>query len=425
MRYLFCVFAILGTLLAGGCATNPVTGKTQLNLISRADEIRIGEQQYLPARQMQGGDYVVDRQLVAYVRQVGQRLASVSDRPDLPYEFHVLDNNTPNAWALPGGKIAINRGLLVQLQSEAELAAVLGHEIVHAAAGHTAQAIQRGLLLQAGIAAVAASAADERYAGAAIGGAGIAAQLISQKYSREAELEADRYGMQYMKRAGYDPSAAISLQQTFVKLFENRRADWLEGLFASHPPSRERVEANRRTLDRLGAGGRMGSEDYQQQIARLKRDQPAYAAYQRAEQALRDGRPEQARTLARQAIAMEPAAPHFYGLLAALDLQAGRNREALAQATRALERNPAYFAFHLEAGIAQLRLDETAAARQSLERSNRLLPTATAHEALGRIALSENRQDEAIAHFRAAAGSDSPAGARARTELQRLGVPPR
>ncbi|MGD8689874.1 MAG: peptidase M48, partial [Gammaproteobacteria bacterium] len=81
MRYLFCVFAILGTLLAGGCATNPVTGKTQLNLISRADEIRIGEQQYLPARQMQGGDYVVDRQLVAYVRQVGQRLASVSDRP--------------------------------------------------------------------------------------------------------------------------------------------------------------------------------------------------------------------------------------------------------------------------------------------------------------------------------------------------------
>jgi predicted Zn-dependent protease len=111
---------------------------------------------------MQGGDMVADPELTAYVQSVGQRIAAVSDS-DLPYEFVVLNNGVPNAWALPGGKIAVNRGLLAELEDEAELAAVLGHEIVHAAARHGAQAVTRGTLLQGALVVGMIASADSEY----------------------------------------------------------------------------------------------------------------------------------------------------------------------------------------------------------------------------------------------------------------------
>ena len=141
-------------LSVSACSVNPVTGKQELNLVSEQWELETGKQQYSPLRQSQGGDYVVDPRVEQYVQQVGQKLAAVSDRK-LPYEFHVINNSVPNAWALPGGKISINRGLLTQLKSEAELAAVLGHEIVHAAARHGAQGQQRNMLLQGTLMATA------------------------------------------------------------------------------------------------------------------------------------------------------------------------------------------------------------------------------------------------------------------------------
>jgi len=123
---------LLIPIFLSGCATNPVTGRKELSLVSEAKEIDIGEQQYAPMRQSQGGDYVVDEELTKYISEIGQKLAAASDRK-LPYEFKVLNSSVPSAWALPGGKIVINRGLLTELKDEAELAAVIGHEIVHAA----------------------------------------------------------------------------------------------------------------------------------------------------------------------------------------------------------------------------------------------------------------------------------------------------
>ncbi|MGB5098132.1 MAG: M48 family metalloprotease, partial [Porticoccaceae bacterium] len=133
----------------GACAVNPVTGREELSLVSGSEEIAIGERQYGPAQQSQGGPYYLDPKLQDYVRAVGNRLAAASDR-QLPYEFVVLDNPVPNAWALPGGKIAVNSGLLLQLHDEAELAAVVGHEIVHAAARHSASQMSKGSLINLG-----------------------------------------------------------------------------------------------------------------------------------------------------------------------------------------------------------------------------------------------------------------------------------
>lgn len=130
-----------------GCSVNPVTGEKQLSLIPESQELAMGAEQYIPTQQTQGGRFYVDPELTLYVQQVGQKLARVSDRPDLPFEFVVLNSSVPNAWALPGGKIAINRGLLAKLEDEAQLASVLGHEIVHAAARHSVQRMQQAQLI--------------------------------------------------------------------------------------------------------------------------------------------------------------------------------------------------------------------------------------------------------------------------------------
>ncbi len=183
---------------------NPVTGQRELALVSSQQEIAIGQDQYVPSQQMQGGSYQTDPALSAYVSQVGQKLA-VASGVDLPYEFVVLNNSVPNAWALPGGKIALNRGLLMELRNEAELAAVLGHEIAHAAARHGAKRIERGILAQGVMLAAAIGASGTEYTQEVLGGAQFAAQLLNQKYSRDAEREADFYGTQFMAKAGYDP----------------------------------------------------------------------------------------------------------------------------------------------------------------------------------------------------------------------------
>ncbi len=414
----------LALLLITACAVNPVTGQRELGLISEAEEIAIGRDNYVAGQQMQSGRYNVDPVLNDYVAQVGQRLAEASDRPGLPYEFVVLNNSVPNAWAMPGGKIAINRGLLLEMDSEAELAAVLGHEIVHAAARHSARGMERNLALQLGLGlgAMALGTREDNVGMLLVGGASIAAGLLNQRYSREAELEADRYGTIYMARAGYNPEAAVELQQTFVRLSEGRESGWLDGLFASHPPSQQRVEANRATATELGREGRMGRETYQQRIAVLKRTAPAYEAYDEGRRALRDGETDKAHTLARQAVAAEPREALFHGLLGDIDIQRGRYRDALPHLERAMARNNEYFAFHLNAGIAMEQLQDYERARSHLEKSIQLLPTAPAHYTAGNVARAQGDRNRAIEHYRTAAQSDSEAGARARRALQEMGA---
>ena len=221
--------AILSLVLTA-CGTNPETHKREIQFVSESSEVNIGKENYAPARQAQGGDYIIDPELTAYVQSVGNKLAAVSDR-QLPYEFVVLNDSVPNAWAMPGGKIAFNRGLLYELNSEAELAAVLGHEIVHAAARHGAKSMERGVFLQGAMLAVGLATQDSNYANLIVGGSQLGMGLITTKYGRDAESEADLYGMDYMKRAGYDPSAAVTLQETFVRLSKDQKSDFLTKLF--------------------------------------------------------------------------------------------------------------------------------------------------------------------------------------------------
>jgi predicted Zn-dependent protease len=410
---------VVGTSGITGCATNPATGKSELSLVSESWELKTGAQQYLPARQSQGGDYVADPEVQAYVQQVGSKLAAVSDR-SLPYEFAVINNSTPNAWALPGGKIAINRGLLTALDSEAELAAVLGHEIVHAAAKHSAQSVQRGALLQAAVLVTGVATADSDYGEVAAIGAGAGAALINSKYGRDAERESDLYGMNYMSRAGYNPNGAVELQQTFVELKDNKQPDFLRGLFASHPPSQERLVANRAHANTLPAGGVEGRSRYRQVMQRLVETQPAYEAYDEARQAVADNRFKAARRMLEQAIDLEPREGQFFALLGDIDAEEQAFTAADAAYDRAISLNPDFFYAHLRGGILNEKRGRIAKAKNQLNRSLQLLETAQAYNALGSIAEREGNLEEAENLYAKAAADSGTTGQAALTSLVTL-----
>lgn len=412
----------LAVIFLTGCSVNPVTGKRELMMVSTEQQIAMGKQNYAPMQQSQGGVYDVDPELTRYVQSVGAKVAAQS-KVSLPYEFVVLNNSVPNAWALPGGKIAINRGLLTELGSESELAAVLGHEAVHAAARHTARQISRSQIMQVGVAATAIATSDSDYGNMIAGGANLLAQLGLSKYGREAELESDLYGMRYMSKAGYDPQGAVSLQETFVRLSEGRRSDWLSGLFASHPPSQERVRTNIATAATLPRGGEQGRDRYAAVLKKTMSTKPAYEAYDEGRKALAEGEIDKALTLANKALNLYSEDAHFHALRGDVRLAADKYDMALTNYNRAVSRRPSFFYYHLQRGITYKELGRTDSAITDLSRSLELLPTAPAHFALGQISEERGQRDEAIKHYKAVAEAGGDYGKAATGKLVRLDLP--
>jgi predicted Zn-dependent protease len=429
MRTIGAIVWMVTAAALAGCGVNPVTGKKEIQFVSEAQEVRVGEQNYAPAQQSEGGQMDVLPDLTSYVNEIGQKLAAVADRK-LPYEFVVLNNSVPNAWALPGGKIAVNRGLLTELQNEAELAAVLGHEIVHAAARHGAKAQERGTILQVGMAAAQIGAAvggvDAGLANIMLGGAGVGAQMIQQKYGRDQELESDHYGMKYMKLAGYDPWGAVTLQETFVRLSESggrKQESWFEGLFASHPPSVERVEKNKAMAAELGRGGELGQEKYQARMKALRDVKPAYDKYDQAMEAARKKDFATARSLTNDAAKMVPREGRFQEFLGELSLAEKQPEAAVASYQKAIELNPDYFGSYLGGGVAQFQTGNKARAEEWLTKSAQLLPTAPAAYYLGNIARDKGDRAKAMELYKAAAGSKSQTGQLAAAEYVRMDLP--
>ena len=425
-RLLIAILCVSFTLT--GCSVNPVTGEKNFILPNLDEnwEREVGQQMYAPMRQSQGGDYILEPELTTYVQGVGKRLAAQSKR-DLPYEFHILNDSVPNAWALPGGKIVVNRGLLTELNSEAELAAVLGHEIVHADAAHGARQQSKGMLTQVGMVAAmifGSSMADsEMGQQVAMIVPQLGAQLITTKYGRDAERESDLYGMRYMSAAGYNPQGAVELQETFVKLSAERRSDWLSGLFASHPPSTERVANNKATAKTLPDSGELGREVYLQKTAHLREMKPVYEDYGNARKALADDKTAEARSLVERAIKREPREALFHALSGDIYAANDNYRKAERAYSEALRLDDNFFYHHLRRGQARYELGKLEPARTDLENSLELLPTAQANFLLGNMDKRAGNMESALKHYQAAAGSNSEVSKQAEKELVVIDLP--
>jgi len=262
--------AMLSTL--PGCTTNAATGKKQLNLLSRDAEIKLGADAAPQLTEGYGGA-VSDPQLSAYVTSVGMKLVAQveGDYGELPWEFTLVDSTVINAFALPGGKVFVSRGLADRFTNEAQLAGVLGHEIGHVTAEHADRAMQRQLLL-AGIAVGASTAAGSDQetqiaARALVTGAGV----FALSYDRKQESEADKLGMRYMSKAGYDPVGMLQVMEILRDASAESGGGQPEFL-STHPLPQSRIQ---RISERLSNGHYnkiTGNPDYGFFEARFQRE---------------------------------------------------------------------------------------------------------------------------------------------------------
>ena len=224
---------LLFVAVVGACETAPVTGRNQLILMPEQEARQMGLRAY---QQILDESTISDREdYNRRVETVGRRIAAVSGAPDLAWEFTVIEDETPNAFALPGGKVGVHTGLFKVVENDDQLAAVMAHEVAHAIARHGAERMSQQVLLEGGLQGL----------GAATGSAGTvqiaaaAAKLgIILPYSRNQEAEADHIGLIYMARAGYDPRAAIELWKNFDALGGDRPPEFV----STHPSPGSRIE---------------------------------------------------------------------------------------------------------------------------------------------------------------------------------------
>lgn len=409
-------FSVLACMLIfAGCAVNPATGKSELALVpvSTSQEIALGQKEFPRAVQEMGGEYP-DPQLHAYLNEVGTRVARQSQRPALPYEFEVVNDSTPNAFALPGGFIAITRGLLVDLDNEAELAAVLGHEVGHVAARHAVAGMQRGTLLNGALSVLSAATGDTSYGSLAERAGKLTADLIDKSYSRDQERQADRLGIDYMVRAKYNPEGAVQVQELFYRKLEGgAQPQWLRGLFRTHPFSRERMEDNRsyilshypQDLNRPDFG--FGVEAFQTATAGLRKTREGYVLYDKARGLEKKGEDAKAVAVYLQAAAAAPDEALIRAGLGTAYLKAGDLNSAHRQLTLAVHEDGNYYYSRLGLGYVYLQKGQTGRALKELEASMKLLPTLSGEYLLAEGYEKSGQRQKALTLYRTVARSDA------------------
>jgi predicted Zn-dependent protease len=270
-----------------GCAINPVTGKKQLMLVSEDWEIQV-DRQNSPHQFSTDYGTLQDEALNRYIQQVGTAMVPNTHRPKMPYSFQGVNATYVNAYAFPGGSIAATRGILLSLESEAALSALIGHELGHVNARHTAEQMSKGTLIQAvaGGVSVYASTRGETYGQLAsqLGMLGAGALLAS--YSRDNEREADYLSMIYMIKSGYGIKGSVQLM-TMLNGLHKGSTNAVSLLFATHPMSQERYDTTVSLANSefsYAKGMPLNRERYMDNTAGLRNLKPAIQHFQQAEE---------------------------------------------------------------------------------------------------------------------------------------------
>jgi len=261
------VIACVAPAVFAACATNPATGKPVLSLVSNDQEIALGEQAVQDVKASIG--LIDDARLQGYVSRIGKEMAAHSERPQLPWSFAVVDDPSVNAFALPGGKIFVTRGLCAHVDNEAQLATVIGHEIGHVTARHTVQRMSQQELIGLGL-GLGMVISDKTQALMPLANAGLSVLFL--KFSRDDEYQADELGVRYASRVNYDvrqmPAVFRMLEQVSQQDSGGRLPEWL----STHPEPEhriERIEDNVRTAINNAGELRVGRDTYLKQLEGL------------------------------------------------------------------------------------------------------------------------------------------------------------
>jgi predicted Zn-dependent protease len=364
--------------VAVGCATNPVTGRSQLMLMDEQEEIAIDRQN---APHQLSSDYGVtqDRDLDKYIQETGKRLAATTHRAQMPYQFHCVNANYVNAYAFPGGTIACTRGILLEIENEAALSALLGHELGHVNARHTAAIMSRAKLtsIAVGGLAIATSVAAGSEAGSLAGQLGqLGSGALLASYSRDNERQADGLGMEYMTRAGYSPQGMVSLMEMLNNMNQHK-AGATDLLFATHPMSSERYQtsvAQATTEYKQFKDRPVYRERYMDNTAGLRKIKGAIKQMQEGEEALGKKQYSQAEGLFQKALDQAP--DDYAGLLLMAKCQLVQKN--FAEAGRYVDRAKQIYPDEAQAyqisGITQLVNKQYAAAHEDFTNYEKRLP---------------------------------------------------
>ncbi|MDR0775820.1 MAG: M48 family metalloprotease [Azonexus sp.] len=369
------VLWLFGAAALSGCATSPVGGGSILVGMSEADEKRV-DQQVAPAQFSQDLGPIQDGAVNQYVSSVGHRLDANTHRPQMPYSYRVLNANYVNAYTFPGGAMGVTRGILVDLQNEAELAALLGHELGHVNARHAAQRQGQAMVAQVAVAGANLVAAGSGWGGLVDIGSQLGASAMLSSYSRDNEREADALGQEYMVRAGYPATGMVGLQQLLVDQ-EKEAPGLLQTMFSTHPMSSERRDTARRLADDKYAASNSrdpGRERFMDSTASLRHLKPTIDACQKGDLAMAGKQYPKAEEQYRAAL-QKTSRDYAANLLMAQCLQAqDKSAQALNYAETAKQIYPQEAQAHKLSGILALAQRDPAKAYANLDAYDRMLP---------------------------------------------------
>jgi predicted Zn-dependent protease len=367
------------------CAVNPVTGRQELMLVSEQQEVNIGKEA-APSLRWEFGGYYNDKALESYLDSIVKQLWQISERPQIPEKFHIQNTSIPNAFALPGN-VAITRGLLSEMENEAQFAAVIGHEIGHVMARHSAEKITRATLTQLGL-AIGGTALQGTTGGDVLMNVGaIGSSLLLLKYDRGQEIEADRLGVKYMARLGYDPYEAISahnvLQRTvdnyMKRLGKSRKDDsFISEMLSTHPREEVRISEIQAMINELPryqihGDGRFGSR-FQAAIEKIRETNKIYFIYDKAESYYEKENFSAAEESLKKAIDLDPSQAPFHNLLGFIRLQEKNYPEAERSYRKALSIDADYQPSYYGLGLASYYQGNYSQAINEFKRSLDLYP---------------------------------------------------
>ncbi|MCB2186654.1 MAG: M48 family metalloprotease [Deltaproteobacteria bacterium] len=362
--------------LAAACVRNPVTGENELSFMGEAEEIALGIDNYPKTTQMNNGLPADDPGLQSYVSQVGSNLASHSHRPALPWAFNVVNSSEINAFALPGGKISFTRGILTKMNSEDEMAFVMGHEIGHVAARHSAQQYTKGVLISAALAGVGVALSDSDWQGVGLAVSGVAGQLLLLSYSRDMERQADDLGMNYMAGANYNPKATLQVFQIFQSQ-EKSEPGMIQAWLSSHPLTSERINLAQQQI--LQFSPRLTEQPYKtsrfQKMLALQKDRaPAYAAMDQGDLALKKKNYGAAASDFQKAIGLFPREGLFHTRLAVTRLEQEQPKQAVTPAKNGVRYSPNLFLAQFVLGVTCRQTGDQQGALKAFGAAQRILP---------------------------------------------------
>lgn len=367
--------ALSATGVLFGCAVNPVTGQSQLMLVSEDTEIQIDRAN---SPHQFSSDYGVlqDSALNGYIQGIGAKLAAGSHRPHMPYRFQGVNATYINAYAFPGGSIAATRGILLSLNNEAELAALLGHELGHVNARHTAQQMSKTMVAQVAVSGVGMVASTKGYGQLASQLGMLSAGALLASYSRDNEREADALGMEYMVRSGYGSEGFLGLMEMLKGLSRGKHGS-VDLLFATHPMSDERYQTavDRATTSYPSAKNRpLHKERYMDNTARLRAIKGAVTALQSGEEAMMGKKYDVAEGHFQTALKQAPRDYAGLVMMAKCQLAQNKNESALQYAEKAKAVYPEEAQSNHLAGFAKIQTRQFDAALADFEAYDRKLP---------------------------------------------------